>query len=278
MSRLRHRNRHGRGFTLVEILVTVSIIAILAGLVVGISGSALKSANSVRETGAAKTLITAFVNTAVDNDGKYMAGYDRTAQDFSLPDGTVLSGPPAQRYPYRLASYFNYEMRGTIVVNDNLRQIAFTDTYSISCFPAFGMNYIFVGGDISAAGAMTFPDECLTRQGMASSIMVFATAAGAGTAPGGSGGTQISGYCILTPPKETTSLWSAAAWTKDADPAQYGNVDARYSGKAICAFLDGSVRRYGVEELRDMRLWNRNALAQNNPNYVVPPTTRPGRP
>jgi prepilin-type processing-associated H-X9-DG protein len=49
--------------------------------------------------------------------------------------------------------------------------------------------------------------------------------------------------------------------------ANYGHVHGRYDGKAVCAFLDGSVRILSIEELRDMRLWSRKAALENNPNY-----------
>jgi len=44
-------------------------------------------------------------------------------------------------------------------------------------------------------------------------------------------------------------------------------VDGRFDGKAVCVFLDGSVRVLSIDELRDMRFWSRNAALENNPNY-----------
>jgi prepilin-type processing-associated H-X9-DG protein len=58
-----------------------------------------------------------------------------------------------------------------------------------------------------------------------------------------------------------------AKWTKDSDPGNYGYVAARFDGKAVAAFLDGSVRVMTLDDLRDMRLWSKNAAINNDPNY-----------
>src|SRR5262249_35693852 len=151
--------------------------------------------------------ITAYVSTTTDHDGQFLAGYDRTVAEVTLPNGTPIGGPPAERYPYRLAPYLGFRMDGTFLVNKNATQFDTSNTYLVSCFPALGMNYIFVGGDISSAGVMTYPNECISRQGLASaSPLVFASAGGDGSASTGGGGTatgKIDGYCILTPPQLT---------------------------------------------------------------------------
>ncbi len=70
------------------------------------------------------------------------------------------------------------------------------DIYSISCFPAFGINYYYVGGDISAAGKVSFPNDVVRNQSKAAGILAFATA--------GYGALNDKGVsaaiAILTPP------------------------------------------------------------------------------
>ncbi|MEO6054240.1 MAG: hypothetical protein ABIP97_09530, partial [Chthoniobacterales bacterium] len=151
-----------------ETLVATVVITAIAVVGTGTVQSALNKGAMVREMGSAKTLIGAYLQSANDNNGKFLPGYDRTVSEFNLPDGTVIAGPPAQRYPYRLASYFNYRMEGTVLVNKNTKQVNAADTYRLSCYPAFGINYIFVGGDISSSGQYTFPGECVTIQSLAS--------------------------------------------------------------------------------------------------------------
>lgn len=261
--------RREAGFTLLELLVVVSIIAILAGLALSSVKAVMARGRDLKEMQAARTLITAYAAYAADHDGQLLPGYDRTIATLQLPDGAVVSGPPAERYPYRLAPYFKYQINGTVLVNNNATQFDTTSTYLTSCFPAFGINYLFAGGDVSATGVMTYPGEAVTRMNTSASILVFATAAG------DSSPSKINGYCILTPPSTTGPMWSSAPWTQSAPAASYGNVDPRTSGGALCAFLDGSIRALSIDQLRDMELWSVNAAQQHNSNYriyVAPPT------
>jgi len=258
-------------FTLVELLVVMAILLVLAGIVMAGVKSVTETANQTKEVQAGRTLIAAYSAAAADHDGAFLPGYDRTVTEVNLPDGTSLSGPPAERYTYRLAPYFQYRMDSAVLVGKNAKEIDPQNRYLVSCYPAFGINYLFVGGDISAAGVMTYPSECITRQGASLSIIAFASAVG------DSQPSKINGYCILTPPQTTGAMWNPAPWSADSLASEYGNVDARYSGKAICVFLDGSVRLLGIEELRDMRLWNLNARQDDNSRYTIyqaPPPPR----
>jgi prepilin-type N-terminal cleavage/methylation domain-containing protein len=265
------RPRHqALAFTLVELLVVVALIAILAGLILAAAQTVAQRAREMKEVQAGRTLITAYSAYPIDHDGQLLPAYDRTVATLSLPDGTVVSGPPAERYPYRLAPYFKNQINGVVLVNGNTTQIDTTSDYLVSCYPAFGINYMFVGGDISDTGMMTYPGDCVTRMGNSASILVFATAAGDSTP------TKISGYCILTPPETTDPMWSSAPWDSTAAAASYGNVDPRYGSGAICVFLDGSIRTLTIDQLRDMRLWSYNAARQNNPNYGIYQPPPPG--
>ena len=265
------------GFTLIELLVVIAIVAILMAIAFPVFQSVARKAQMAREVQAGRSLIAAFNAAASDRDGVYLPGYDRTVSEVTLPNGSVVSGVPAQRYPFRLAPYFSNRMDGTILINDNAKQIDATNNYLVSCYPALGINYLFVGGDISSTGVNTYPDECATRMGTAgTSPLVFASACGDGSRDGLTD--KVRGYCILTPPHTTNQIWSTAAWNKNSAAGDYGNVDARYSGKAVCVFLDGSVRLLGIAELRDMRVWSKNAAAQNNPDYNVARATSGGRP
>lgn len=252
-------------FTLIELLFVIGIIGTLAALAFGTIQTASNQGRKVREVAAARTLATAFAGTAADNNGQYMLGYDESAGELSQPDGSVVSGPPAYRYPYRLAPYFNYQMKDTILVNSNAQQVDQSMlTYSTSLNPALGMNSFFVGGNVDRTGAVSYPGECLQRPSLAAaSLLVFASAVYDG------GGKRINGFYKLTPPRQTAKMWSDAPWSSKSSASDYGNVDGRYGGQAVCAFTDGSVRLLSIDALRDMRLWSNNAAAQGKSDYVV---------
>lgn len=256
------------GFTLIELLVVIVIIAILVAIAFPVMQGVTAKGKMVKEVNAGRTLITGYLAAATDQDGQLPGGYDRSVTSVTMPDGTSQGSPICNRYPFRLLPYIGKTINGTILVNDNVQAIKPNDNYMISCYPAFGINYIFVGGDVSNNGTNSFPGECISRQGTAeASPLVFASAAG----DTGNGG-KINGYCLLTPPQTTGQMWSTSPWKKTSPASDYGNVDARHTGKAVCVFFDGSIKQLGVQELRDMRLWSRNAALADDANYVIPPT------
>lgn len=254
----------------------VGIAIVLATASIGAFQGVMSKCRALREVQAGKNLIAAYNIHAAENNGTYLPGMDFTVSRIWFQpynrDITIMHA--SNRYPFRLAPYFGYQLNGTILVNDTGRHVDKVATpgtpmhdYVVSAFPNFGINYYFVGGCLTGSVAnptMTFPAEVTTRASQAKSILVFATA---GTTDGN---TRIEGYNILTPPRLYGSSWSGQDWVKNEDPGLHGNVDARHNGKAVCVFLDGSIRMQSIKELRDMRLWNRNAAEQNDPNYVIP--------
>jgi len=262
------------GLTLIELLVTIGVIACLAAMGAGVYGKVLESGKQTREMGAGKSLISAYLTAAADDNGKLMVAHyegqssDIDNQQVSLPDGTILSGGTLHRYPYRLSPYFEYNVNGVLLVNDNKKQVAAKfsgsmHTYGVSLCPAFGINYYFVGGyvvDNVLAGA----DDCATRLAQVekpSSLLVFATAFQDVE------GMKIGGRFGIEPPKYRTDLWN-----------ENRHVDPRHDGKVLCVFLDGSIRAHTVDELTDMRLWSRRAAVLNDPNYTVAASGTAGPP
>ena len=262
------RPYHSRGFTLVEMLVGIAIL----GLLVGVSGAAYQKAigkaSLATEVNAGKNLVQAYLFAAAENDGRCLAAYDSAAKNQNVLNakGRPLGMAEAKcRYPFRLAPYFNHQMDGTILVNRNEAQIiqimgssGTMYDYGLSVFPAFGINRYLVGGRINSSGSVEYPSECIQKVAQAEkSPIVFISA----------GTTDVDGYEYVIPPNGPSGQWSAAKWTKDSDPGNYGYVAARFDGKAVAAFLDGSVRVMSLDDLRDMRLWSKNAAINNDPNY-----------
>ncbi|MEM6884354.1 MAG: type II secretion system protein [Verrucomicrobiota bacterium] len=254
-----------RGFTLIELLVAVTIVALLAGLSVGSVQKVFEAARKTEEMNGARSLIIAYQLSASENNGNYMAGYDDSLSQMVLEDGRAIHGPAAQRYPHRLREYLSVELEDSILVGKVKSPVEVHDDYSVSLFPAFGINATFVGGNIDSQGDVANRADCITSVGNASSsVLVFASS----QYESGNGST-IHGFHNLTPPRTDRRRWSASPWTSDSSPTAFGNVHARYSNKAICAFLDGSVRMQSIEELKDMRLWSRMAIEQNDPDYTI---------
>jgi prepilin-type N-terminal cleavage/methylation domain-containing protein len=108
---------HSRGFTLIELLLVIAIIALLVSLLIPGLGQARKMCFQARELSAAQQLMAAFALYADDSKGKILPGFpsaSMVAGPLVVTDesGERLTGDVAQRYPWRLAPYFDYNFRG----------------------------------------------------------------------------------------------------------------------------------------------------------------------
>lgn len=273
-SSFRERGRSFRplgGFTMIELLAVTAVVGVLMALGVGVTKSTMSAVYKAREVSAARNLIAAFTASAVEGDGRYLPGMDMrvnatTNPVYNLEGKRITNVRAAQRYPFRLAPYLANNFHGTILVNKNVNEILdatggrFSYDYTVSAFPALGMNIYAVGGVILKNGTTVFEADCITTSArMNASILAFASAGQ------GKGSRKMHGYSYVTPPTLASDSpvckpWdSNESWSADADPMSFGFVDFRYNGQAVCAFLDGSVRMCSVEELNDMRLWTPNA-------------------
>lgn len=261
-----------RGFTLIEILVVVAVLAILLGLGTSAISAAIGKGKIAAEVSAAKTLVAAYQAAAADNDGRYLPAYDGVASNVNNASGKPLAMKESKgRYPWRLAPYLGYALKGSLLVGDNEEQFmkameiksrsSSLYDYGVSIFPALGINRSYVGGHILSNGKyltnITAPDCIKTVAGADRSVIVFASA----------GADGIDGYEYVKAPGAPDASWKDGEWTDKSNPGDFGYVHPRHDGKAVAAFLDGSVRMLGLGELRDMRLWSRDAALQDDPNY-----------
>jgi len=254
----------------VEMLVVIAVMGLLTGVSVGAYQKAIGKASMGSEISAAKNLIQAYQSASIESGGRFLPARDPTATGVKNANGQNISMKEVRsRYPFRLAPYFNYKMDGTILVNRNESQIVkimgssgFMYDYGLSVFPALGINRYLVGGSLARERddefVVQYSDECVQSLAQADqSLIVFASA----------GNPDVDGYEYVTAPCGPEGQWVSAKWSKGVDAANYGHVDGRYNGKAVCAFLDGSVKLLSIDELRDMRIWSRNAALENKPNY-----------
>lgn len=248
-----------KAFTLIELILTISIIAIIVVISIASYNTFFNKVSMAAEVYAGRNLITAYQKTAADNNGNYLPARDYTAKDVKDAQGNIISMKEMRsRYPFRLAPYFDYKMEGTILVNKNKSQIAKIFgtgpmyNYGLTIFPAMGINNTFLGGYKSSNGKIMYQDESITSIANADKNIIAFVSAGVD---------DIDGYEYVRPPY----YWSD---DENEDPSSNGFVDTRYNNKAVVVFLDSSIKMMGIGELKDMRLWSRKAAIENDQNYI----------
>ncbi|MGE9295291.1 MAG: type II secretion system protein [Puniceicoccales bacterium] len=273
-----NRIRSKQGMTLVELLVTISVVGILGAITVTAVGSVRDSANRVADSSSARQLATAYMMYPVENKGQLMpAKPERKELPFmgikNLDGNPLLSGPAAERITFRLLPYVGgIDAFYPGESQDHLQSILTSGSrvdYDLSLFPSIGFNSIYIGGDYQSIRYE--PHEiAVTHQAQVrnpSGLIVFATSfQGAGDFADTS--SSYKGVVNVSAPKSgaATADWSSTL--NDAIPATSGNVHFRHGGKALVANMDGSVEALTFEELKDMRRWSNHAYIANDPDYT----------
>jgi len=259
-----------RGFTLVELLVALTILGLLAGLATPVLGRARLAGQQATETSAAKNLIHAYLAAAQEQNGVLLKGYDEEGEACdSHGNRFQLGSSQASRWPWRLAPYLNYQLEGAILVNERASALDPNDpsqSYLVSASPSFGMNSYFVGGHENGQPAYSYVQNgtCVTRLSQAvkpSQLIVFSSARGVDPMRG----KNVDGYYYVTSP-QSSPRWPSV-WKASGSAKSYGQVRLAYGEKAVTAQLDGSVSLLSYAEMRDMRRWVNEAARQDNPNY-----------
>ncbi|MDX2146681.1 MAG: type II secretion system protein [Planctomycetota bacterium] len=274
-----HRVR--RAFSLMEVLVVIAIIAVLiAVLIPGLSRCKFLS-RQARELSTARQLMLAVALYADDSKGAILPGYapiswvngQMVVRD---EEGNRLMGDVAQRYPWRLAPYLNYEFRGLYensrvledirARRDEYAPLGVDERYVMSLFPSLGMNTTFVGGtdrlnQFSSSWVSAFGDVVVDRMDEATrptQVMAF-TSARVEQQPLLPALGRVDGFFRVEPPylgPDARPRWEAAydpqAPTTNANS---GNVALRGNESAVASMLDGHAATLKWDELRDMRRW-----------------------
>lgn len=274
---------HRAGFTLIELLVVIAIVGILVGILAPALSKARGTARTVRELAAGQQLILAYITYADDNKSAVLPGVPPADWvDPSAPAGTpqlravdqtgaAVTPLNAQRYPWRLLPYLNYELAGLYKDDQLLARYRQGGpglpefAYLISLTPSFGLNTVFLGGDeayFAFESGFTqqfgsFYTQRLDQAQRPSDLMVFSSAQGLN--PGG--GSPVPGYFRVIPPYVRTRLWPGAAPTGSSaiPPGVYGHMHYRHEGKAATMLLDGHAERQTFEAMQDMRKWSDRA-------------------
>lgn len=269
-----NRIRRG-GFTLIELLVIVGIIALLISMLLPVLGKARRQAQLTEELAAVRQLMIAYLAYTTDNHGALMPGRIEVDKypGMKVPDDLGNELKPveaANRWTWRLSAYIQYNLRGTILVNE--RAAAFADrdqldwAYRVSVFPSFGMNMYNIGGDLEAPG-MNLPGYLrrITQARHSSQLIVFASARDSA---------NVHGYFLIQPPVYKLPMWSspqtwpAGEYRESDHGGMWGNVHPRWDGRAVVGCLDGHAEALTIDQLRDMTRWSERAARINDPDWI----------
>ena len=261
-----------RGFSLVELLATLGIVAFLITAVIPMTNMCLRKANETRELAGARRTIEAWNSYAADNSGAVLPGY-KSEPGVVNGRGQPLHFPANARYVFRLAPYLDYALKGSLLVN---KQARLTDDYAISTMPSFGINLTFVGGDFGSGSDLQPTEQNLSAYGKfvvtrlpeihsPGKLIVFASARFSDPAVG-----MREGYNAVKSPRWQGSRWPAT-YDERRPYYEFGNVHPRFSGRAVCAMADGHVELLSYEQLLDMRRWSNQAAEANDPEWSLQP-------
>lgn len=261
------------GFTAVELTVAMAVVLILGVLAFPYVSGMCSQAREVREMSGAKRSVAAWMSHASENNGEVLPGY-RADPNATNASGKPLGFPMNARYPYRLAPYLNYELKGSLLVNN---QEKLKTEYSISVAPSFGINLTFLGGDYgsgsdlrpSAENEAVYGKFAVMRTAeihRPSRLIVFASARFDDPSAGG----QVEGYNAIKSPYFQGRRWPAA-YNEKRPYWEFGNVHFRFRGKAVCAMADGHIELLGYDEMLDMTRWSNQAAQENNPEWTLRP-------
>ena len=270
------RGDYNRGFSLLELLVAVTIIAILSGIGFGAYEIVKRRAMMARELAAARNLLAAFHLYSVDNGGRILSGYKSDPETINEKN-ELLFAPVNARYPWRLYPYIQ-NVKGSLLYNGNEEVMNQKNSdYLVSVSPNLGMNATFIGGHYGS-GSLLRPSQrvedkigrfCVKQTsdiGKNSRLIVFLSARSDPEEAW-----QGRGYFEVQPPQVLRKVWTSDQWSVDAQPSDHGFVDLRWSEKAVAALYDGSAILMEEEQLRDMRNWSPRAADLDDQHYLVRP-------
>lgn len=284
-----------RAFTLVEVLVVIAIISVLMAVLLPALSKARECAYLTGELTAGRELGQAHRMYAGDYNSYYMAGFasaTMVAQRAVIAKdqkGDVLTGLPAQRYPWRLLPYFEYDLASWYRNRDAIEK-ALNVTgdfnseqyhYAVSVAPRMGLNQTFIGGSAdtdgggyafnpayqaqtSAAWGNNWYCKRVSDLNRAAEIIIFATSFGSDPV----GKVTLDGLYRISPPYFLARKWTTNRPDSTTAPGQIGGVSFRYSGRAAASMGDGHCETYNWDEMQDMRHWSPQA---NAPDWKLKP-------
>ena len=143
------RTRH-QGFSLMELLVVVGIIAVLISILLPSLGSARRQARQTRVAADLHNMLVAYSTYTADNGDRVLPGFLPVGTSWTVASQqsgiAPVSGQAALRYPWRFQPYFR-DWRVLFNSGPLSNEEINTYAYQLSLLPRFGLNSMFVGGD-----------------------------------------------------------------------------------------------------------------------------------
>ncbi|MEM6257920.1 MAG: type II secretion system protein [Planctomycetota bacterium] len=291
------RLRLASGFTLIELLVVISIIGLLVAILLPVLGSAKDSACQAARLSGARQMMIGYTSQYTENKGEVLYGKLPFAGLYNEPLYVMAAGDRlydpfiAQRYPWRLAEHVDgfwdimYSHTETPDVPQPGQTPAeiYSKAYTLSLSPGFGINSVYVGGDLGADGFTLTSDGYVPNRGKhvvfqdvevnrPSELIVFADAKETVLGVGGEieyintpTGEQ-AGFIQATPRRlNGLPYWKASG--SEIEPTLPTRIVGLPEGHCVdattTAFFDGSARSLSYDEISDMRLWANNADSEN---------------
>jgi len=146
--------RRREGFTVIEILVVVGIIAVLVGILLPALSGAQKRSRKNTELNYLRQIGFAWSMYANNYDDAALPGYlEPEVQtlwnvDWETPFHTVLPPDDAGPYPWRLMPFLDFNLE-VLMYYDDSYELDLTvpeDVTKIARHPAFGYNAYYIGG------------------------------------------------------------------------------------------------------------------------------------
>jgi prepilin-type N-terminal cleavage/methylation domain-containing protein len=286
--------RFQRGFTLVELLVVIGIIAVLIGLLMPAMSAAKAAARQTKSMSNLRQMMVGYQMYYQENKGWLLFGYTNPKVNGGavvvddIHSGFRFGVPIADRYPWRLVRYcsdvWDIIHSHTDIVPPYPRQgdtfgQATAKAYDISLNPTYGLNGIYLGGHKDHFAFGPGPDyRILTGQHvvfranevkMPANLIVFAECQVVNTAlfPTMAG----QGFHTLAPP------WAKGQNWKVGSDGKFQTLKTELMGlpkgwntkRAVTSFFDGHVDALLPGDLTDMRLWA-NWATKSDYDYADP--------
>lgn len=280
---MRSPNNQNRrpAFTLVEMLVTVSIIVVLVALLLPVVRKVAQAGSATRELNLARQLMVGFASYTQDNRGVLLPGYYDKVPSLPAHDqyGHALGAEESHRYLWRLAPYLDYNVETLFLDPTLVEALRATNQfeYFLSLYTPLGMNTMFIGGDSRPEGLgfnaqfqQIYGDFYLTRMSQAkrpAELITFGSArCSAPYTP--QAPPVIEGFHRIESPYLFNRRWSTD-WDPTNTPKLWGYLSMRDSDRqAAIGYLDGHAGYLDDGQIQDMRRWVDQA---DTPNWTLEP-------